>query len=111
MHYLISKGYIPAPSITEERILKASKTDKLAKTVALTQSLYVLCQVVARAVRGLGISCLEIITLSFLSCAAPTYFFWLTTPSRAGGRFPSRPASPSPGSCSTRARRGLCARS
>jgi len=94
MHYLISKGYIPAPSITEERILKASKTDKLAKTVALTQSLYVLCQVVARAVQGLGISCLEIITLSFLSCAAPTYFFWLHNPLEGRGPVPIETSVP-----------------
>ncbi|KAH8667716.1 hypothetical protein BGZ61DRAFT_364844 [Ilyonectria robusta] len=78
--YLVSQNHIPVPKVTRREILDRSKTNKLGKTLALMQSLYLVCQVVARYIQGLEISSLEILTLSFLSCTIPTYIFWLEKP-------------------------------
>lgn len=80
LHYLVVHGYIEAPRITEAEIDDGSKSDALGKTIAWTQSIYLICQVIARAVRGLNITCLEVLTMAFLTCALPTYYFWLKKP-------------------------------
>ncbi|VUC28795.1 unnamed protein product [Clonostachys rosea] len=78
--YLVTKNYIEVPTVTKAQIEDSSKSDRLGKTVALTQSIYLVCQVIGRAVQGLEVTCLEILTLAYLNCALPTYYFWLNKP-------------------------------
>lgn len=77
IYYLVSKGYLDAPGIKEEELWEKSKTDRLGKVVALTQSSYLVVQTVARAIQSLEVTCLEIITMAFLCCTVATYYFWV----------------------------------
>lgn len=78
--YLVSQRYIPVPQATRRQILDRSKASKIGKILTLMQSLYIICQVLARKMQGLETSSLEILTLSFLICTIPTYYFWLEKP-------------------------------
>lgn len=80
IYYLVSKGYLNPPSQTIKDIWDKSKTDRFAKFAAATQSLYLLCEVVARTIQKLETSCLETMTVSFLVCAIATSYFWLQKP-------------------------------
>jgi hypothetical protein len=57
-----------------------SKADKFTKAVALSQSLYLLLQCAARINQSLGVTPLEVISLSFLWYTAATYLFWMEKP-------------------------------
>lgn len=78
--YLVSKGYIPAPSVTSKEIRDRSKRDKFAKIIALIQSTYLVVEMIARAMQSSAISCLELTTVAFLVCTAATYYFWMEKP-------------------------------
>ncbi|KAE9378554.1 hypothetical protein N431DRAFT_329185 [Stipitochalara longipes BDJ] len=78
--YLVSKGYIQAPSVTSKEIWDRSKRDKFAKGVAVIQGTYLVAEIIARALQSLAISCLELTTLAFLVCTAATYYFWMEKP-------------------------------
>lgn len=77
IYYLVSNGYLDAPSVKEKELWEKSKTDRLGKLVALTQSGYLVVQIIARALQSLEVTCLEILTIAFLFCTAATYYFWL----------------------------------
>ncbi|ORY55269.1 uncharacterized protein BCR38DRAFT_357079 [Pseudomassariella vexata] len=80
IQYLVSKGYIAAPSTTEAEIWDKSKSDHFAKTFATIQVLYLVSQVIIRTVQGFESSCFEILTLAFCLCALATNLFWLDKP-------------------------------
>ncbi|EXJ59052.1 hypothetical protein A1O7_06483 [Cladophialophora yegresii CBS 114405] len=80
IHYLRVNGWIKPPKITKEEIWDRSKADKFAKGVALTQTAWLLLQCLARVVKGLAVSPLEIFTLAFVVCTACTAYFWLNKP-------------------------------
>jgi len=64
-----------SPRLSEEEILDKSKTDFLAKGIAVLQISELMLSLIARAARHLAISQLEIITVAFAVCAVVTYCF------------------------------------
>jgi len=78
--YLVSKGYIRAPSVTSQEIWGRSKRDRFAKRVAVIQSNYLIVETSVRSLQSRAISCLEITKLAFLVCTSATYFFWMEKP-------------------------------
>jgi hypothetical protein len=78
---LISNGHLEQSFIpTKAEIVDKGKADKLVKSIALIQSLWILVQVIARAIQHLPVTTLEIATLAFLPCATLISFFWWTKP-------------------------------
>ncbi|KAH8898159.1 hypothetical protein GQ53DRAFT_881169 [Thozetella sp. PMI_491] len=82
--YLVSKGYIAAPSIDSKNIWEKSKSDRFAKFAAGVQSIYVVVEIIAHSAQNLGISCLETLTAAFLTCTTATFLFWLEKPKDVG---------------------------
>lgn len=65
---------ITLPYISEEDINDKSDSDALLKSLALLQVVWMVSQMIARAVRGLPSTQLEIMTLAFAGCA---FFIYL----------------------------------
>ena len=67
-------------SITEEEIKDKSKRDFLSKLIVIIQSSWFIAQCIARAVQGLNVTELELVTLALASLNAVMYFFWWDKP-------------------------------
>jgi len=67
-------------NITEEDINDKSKTDGLAKALALVQCSWLLIQLIARTAQGLAITELELSTAAFVMCAFVMYVLWWEKP-------------------------------
>ena len=80
IHYLVEKGYINIPTITEKEIFDKSKADHFTKTVACLQTGWFVTQCIARACQHLSVSPLELLTCAIILCTVTTYFFWLQKP-------------------------------
>ncbi|KAK7060121.1 hypothetical protein VNI00_000885 [Paramarasmius palmivorus] len=76
---LIKKGYI---TITESEINDRSRADAITKSIAIVQTIWFLFQVGARAIQGLAITELEIITVGFAILNFATYVSWWYKPLR-----------------------------
>ncbi|KAK7030817.1 hypothetical protein VNI00_013925 [Paramarasmius palmivorus] len=85
LEYLLSKGYI---TLTEEEIKDRGHADFIAKSLAVTQTTWFTLQVVARAIKGLAITELEIVTVGFAILNFGTYFLWWNKPLRV--KYPVR---------------------
>jgi hypothetical protein len=71
---LRSKGLLPKlPYITLEEINDKSKSDSLVRAITVVQLLWMVIQVIARAVRSLAITQLEIAVVAFATCAVIIY--------------------------------------
>ncbi|PMD30200.1 hypothetical protein L207DRAFT_474005 [Hyaloscypha variabilis F] len=71
---LRSKGLLPKlPYITLEEINDKSKSDSLVRVITVVQILWMVIQVITRAVRSLAISQLEIAVVAFATCAVIIY--------------------------------------
>ncbi|KAK7021838.1 hypothetical protein VNI00_017224 [Paramarasmius palmivorus] len=81
LEFLVSKGYI---TLTENEIKDRSHADFIAKSVAVIQTTWFILQVIARAVQGLAITELEIMTVGFAILNFGTYFLWWNKPLRVG---------------------------
>ncbi|KAK7023633.1 hypothetical protein VNI00_016595 [Paramarasmius palmivorus] len=80
LKYLIENGYIP---ITEDEITdNISHSNSITKIIAVIQTAWFLLQVGARAMEGLAITELEIITVGFAVLNFGTYFLWWNKPVR-----------------------------
>ncbi|KAK7020727.1 hypothetical protein VNI00_017627 [Paramarasmius palmivorus] len=80
LEFLIKHGYI---TITEDEIMdNLSHSDSITKVIAVIQTAWFLLQVGARAVEGLAITELEIITVGFAVLNFGTYFLWWNKPLR-----------------------------
>ncbi len=69
-----------AVSVSEEDINDRSKADSLTRIVALCQLGWLVVQCIARAVGGLAITELELMTMAFVFCAVVIYGFWWHKP-------------------------------
>ncbi|KAL0066136.1 hypothetical protein AAF712_006760 [Marasmius tenuissimus] len=85
LEYCVANGLIV---MTEKEIESLGHTDLLAKTIAISQTLYFITSCIARGVKGLAITELEFLTLGFAALNLVTYSFWWHKPSRV--RFPIR---------------------
>ncbi|KAK7040672.1 hypothetical protein VNI00_009578 [Paramarasmius palmivorus] len=80
LEFLIKHGHI---TITEDEIMEnLSHSDTITKFIAVIQTAWFLLQVGARAVEGLAITELEIITVGFAVLNFGTYFLWWNKPLR-----------------------------
>ena len=78
---LLAEGVIDRlPPITEDEINDRSKEDLAVKLLALLQVLQLVVQLLTRRHYDLPTSQLEIAVLSFATCTAITYVFWLRKP-------------------------------
>lgn len=67
-------GLMPRlPYITVEEITDKSKSDSMVRLIAVVQIVWTIVQIIARAVRHLAISQLEISVIAFAVCAIITY--------------------------------------
>ena len=80
VHYLVQKGYLPAPSITKKEIWDKSKADMFAKTVAGFQAAWLVTQVIARAIQHLSVTLLELSTVALIPCTGAALLFWFNKP-------------------------------
>ncbi|KAK7016812.1 hypothetical protein VNI00_018788 [Paramarasmius palmivorus] len=79
LEFLIANGYI---TLTEDEIKDRSHADVITKSIAVIQTIWFIMQVLARAVEGLAITELEIITVGFAVLNFGTYFLWWNKPLR-----------------------------
>ncbi|KAM7182635.1 hypothetical protein V8F33_014153 [Rhypophila sp. PSN 637] len=84
VHYLVSRGYMPLPSITKEEIWDKSKADVFAKGLALLQSAWIFMMAIARTAQGLPLTPIELFTLAFVISTVMSYFFWWRKPQNVG---------------------------
>ncbi len=80
IYYLVQKGHLTIPNITKKEIWDKSKADRLAKTIAGSQAVWLVAQVVARGVQHLPVTLLELSTVALITCTAATAFFWFHKP-------------------------------
>ncbi|KAJ9646205.1 hypothetical protein H2204_000868 [Knufia peltigerae] len=80
INYLVRKGYIDLPTITTLEINDHSKSDSLAKFLAIMQVGWLAVQVIARAIQKLETTLLEITTLSFVVCTMGSFIAWYRKP-------------------------------
>ncbi len=62
------------PDIQKEALSDRSKSDELIKFLALLQILWLIIQLIARRIRSLPSSQLEVVTVAYAACSAVTYF-------------------------------------
>ncbi|KAK7024468.1 hypothetical protein VNI00_016265 [Paramarasmius palmivorus] len=79
LEFLVAKGYI---TLTEDEIKDKSHADVITKSIAVIQTIWFIMQVIARAVEGLAITELEIVTVGFAILNFGTYFLWWNKPLR-----------------------------
>jgi len=80
IHYLVQKGFIVMPSITKDEIMDKSKADGCAKVLAALQATWFMAQIVARGIKGLDVTLLELSTVCLIICTAGALFFWFHKP-------------------------------
>ena len=84
IHYLVEKGHLPLPKITRREIWDKSKADRLVKSIASFQAIWLIVQVIARSVQHLPVTLLELSTVALLTCTGATAFFWFHKPLDVG---------------------------
>jgi len=80
INFLVRHRYIGLPKITLLQINDRSKSDSLAKFLAVGQVGWLAVQVVARAIQKLETTSLEITTLSFVVCTLGSFIAWYRKP-------------------------------
>ncbi|RPA85996.1 hypothetical protein BJ508DRAFT_158888 [Ascobolus immersus RN42] len=77
---LCKEGLIEPSAVNDALVGDKSKTDGLAKTLVLTQALWLVVQCFGRAFSGLPLALLEIHTAIHVACAFLTYLLWWNKP-------------------------------
>lgn len=80
LHYLVSWGYIPFPQVSTREISDKSKANRIAKTITILQSSWLLLQSLARWLQGLSLTTLELSAVAIVVCTFATYVCWLQKP-------------------------------
>jgi hypothetical protein len=75
---LVQRGIFELP--TEEEIQDRSKSDWLAKTVVIVQTLWFVTQFIIRQIQGLHTTELEILTLAYATVSFGIYIAWWNKP-------------------------------
>ena len=78
--YLLRRGYIKKPLLSQRDILDRSKAGHFAKFIASIQASWLVIQNLARGIRRMHRALLELFTLSFVVCTFCTFFFWFHKP-------------------------------
>ncbi|KAJ5641730.1 hypothetical protein N7490_005730 [Penicillium lividum] len=77
---LIEAGIVKHFHLRSRDIEDRAKADSLAKLFTLLQSLWVICNIIARRAYDLPVSPLEYSTVAYVACAAVTYITWWHKP-------------------------------
>ncbi|KAI9668798.1 MAG: hypothetical protein M1831_000867 [Alyxoria varia] len=80
LHYLVLKGYVEYPHLSEDSIRDKNKVDGVLRAITVLQSLWFSFNVCIRAAQSLPISTLELTTSAFIVCTAATSFCWRHKP-------------------------------
>lgn len=80
VHYLVQQRYLPVPKITGKEIWDKSKADMFAKTVAGFQAAWLVAQVIARGIKHLSVTLLELSTVALITCTERRCFSGSTNP-------------------------------
>ena len=80
LHYLVTRGYTPFPSISGKDIWDKSKQDGFQKSLTLAQTLWFSVQVLGRAIQHLPVTTLELTTFGFVFCTFAAYYQWSNKP-------------------------------
>ena len=80
LHYLVTRGYTPFPTITGKEIWDKSKQDGFQKILTLVQTLWFSIQVLGRAIQHLPVTTLELQTFGFVFCTFAAYYQWSDKP-------------------------------
>lgn len=78
--FLVRKHYIQYPEIKEKEIWDKNKADSFARALTIIQISWFSVQCFARCAQQLGLTTLELTTLSFIFCTVQTLFFWFHKP-------------------------------
>lgn len=78
--FLVKKRYIQYPAIKEKEIWDKNKADSFARALTIIQISWFSVQCFARCAQQLGLTTLELTTLSFIFCTVQTLFFWFHKP-------------------------------
>ncbi|PPQ90882.1 hypothetical protein CVT25_007352 [Psilocybe cyanescens] len=77
---LLQEGKIRFPRVSEDEINALSKGDGFSKLIVVGQTSWFIAQCISRAVQGLVITELELVTVSFAFLNALMYFLWWNKP-------------------------------
>lgn len=71
VHWLVSRGYINVPEVSDEELWHKSKQDTIA---------YLILQCIGRAAYGLAVTTIELSTVAIAGCTLMTSICWLHKP-------------------------------
>ena len=80
LHYLVTRGYVPFPEITETKIRCMGKQDTFQKILTLLQLGWFIVQCIGRAIQHLPITTLELATSGLALCTLASYCQWFHKP-------------------------------
>ncbi|KAK5723957.1 hypothetical protein LTR17_013799 [Elasticomyces elasticus] len=80
LHYLVLKGYVPLPRLSDKEILDKSKADNIAKFLAIVQTGWLVMQTIARAAEHLPITPFELSSIALACTSLTTLGFWWHKP-------------------------------
>lgn len=80
IHWLVTRGYITLPEVSDEELWDKSKQDTIAKLITCGQAAYLIIQCVGRAIQGLALTTLELSTMAIVVCAIMTSICWISKP-------------------------------
>ena len=74
--WLIEHGHTEYPELEEKAIMEGNKADTLTRFITLLQVTWFTVQVIARGIKHLSITTLELSTLAFACCTLHAIWFW-----------------------------------
>lgn len=80
LKYLVTRGYMPFPTITSKEVWDKSKQDGFQKALTLLQTGWFVLQCLGRAIQHLPMSTLELTTFGFVFCTFASYYQWSHKP-------------------------------
>ncbi|UKZ56782.1 hypothetical protein TrVGV298_010623 [Trichoderma virens] len=86
--WLMSRGHIRYPEISNEELLDKSKKDTVSKLITCFQVGYLIVQCIARGVQNLPVTTIELSTMAIVVCSIMTSICWISKPQDV--RYPVR---------------------
>lgn len=75
-HWLVEHAHIEYPELEEKAIMDENKADTLMRFLMLLQVTWFTVQVIARGIKRISITTLELSTLAFACCTLHAIWFW-----------------------------------
>ncbi|KAJ5425342.1 hypothetical protein N7465_000412 [Penicillium sp. CMV-2018d] len=77
IHWLVSRGYIDVPEVSDEELWDKFKQDTITKLITCVQVAYLILQCIGRAASGLAVTTIELSTVAIVGCTLMTSICWL----------------------------------